>query len=110
MSKKRFTGILRIEECIVGGLPDPSRGRGIRAWIKLKDKQTLTVEELKAFIEDKVSSYEMPRKFEFRDKPLPKTMIGKLHAKILLLKKKQKCNHKQHNKKHGCEVEAIMLG
>lgn len=79
-----------VEECIVGGLPDPARGEIVKAWIKLKDKKTLTVEELKAFLEDKVSSYEMPRKFEFRTKPLPKTMIGKLSRKDVIAEEKAK--------------------
>ena len=37
------------------------------------------------FLEDKLSHVEMPRLVEFRDQPLPKTMIGKLSRKELLI-------------------------
>lgn len=73
-----------IEECIVAGLPDKQRGEIVKAWIKLKDGRELTVEDLKEFLKDKISPMEIPRRFEFRDQPLPKTMIGKLSRKDVL--------------------------
>ncbi len=73
-----------IEECIVAGLPDPQRGETVKAWIKPKTGQSLTAEEMKDFLKDKISPIEMPRQIEIRDKPLPKTMIGKLSRKDIL--------------------------
>lgn len=73
-----------VEECIVAGLPDKNRGEIVKAWIKLKDGRELTGEELKGFLEDKISKIEMPRRIEFRDEPLPKTMIGKLSRKDIV--------------------------
>lgn len=73
-----------IEECIVAGLPDTQRGEIVKAWIKLKDERELTEGDLRAFLEDKLSKMEMPRKIEFRDAPLPKTMIGKLSRKDIV--------------------------
>lgn len=70
-----------IEECIVAGLPDTNRGEIVKAWIKLKDGRELSREDLNAFLEDKLSSMERPKKVEFRDEPLPKTLIGKLSRK-----------------------------
>ena len=55
----------------------------MKAFVKLKDGQALTEEELKAFLEDKLGRHEMPRHVEFRD-ALPKTMIGKLSKKELV--------------------------
>jgi len=49
-----------------------------------KDGKKLTANELRDFLNDKISKIEMPRKFEFRDEPLPKTMIGKLSRKDVL--------------------------
>lgn len=73
-----------IEECIVAGLPDDRRGEIVKAWIKLKDGRELTVEDLKAFLKDKISPMEIPKRIEFRTDPLPKTMIGKLSKKDIL--------------------------
>jgi long-chain acyl-CoA synthetase len=73
-----------VEECVVAGVPDPYRGQAVKAWIKLGPGRQLARDELRAFLEDKISHVEMPRLVEFRDRPLPKTMIGKLSRKDLL--------------------------
>ncbi len=73
-----------IEECIVAGLPDKKRGEIVKAWIKLKDGRHVSVEDLKAFLDDKISPMEIPKRFEFRESPLPKTMIGKLSRKDIV--------------------------
>lgn len=72
-----------VAECIVLGVPDPYRGQTVKAYIKTRDGQPLTTEELKAFLADKLSPIEQPKLYEFRDE-LPKTMIGKLSRKALL--------------------------
>ena len=79
-----------VEECIVGGVPDEQRGEVPKAWVKLKPGHELTGPALKEFLKDKISPIEMPRSFEFRDKPLPKTMIGKLSRKDILAEEKEK--------------------
>jgi long-chain acyl-CoA synthetase len=70
-----------VAECIVAGLPDAERGERVKAWIHLKPGREITGEMLKGFLRDKLSPMEMPREFEFRDAPLPKTLIGKLSRK-----------------------------
>lgn len=73
-----------VEECVVAGIMDKERGEIPKAWIKLKDGRNLSEEDLRLFLEDKISRIEMPRRIEFRSQPLPKTMIGKLSKKDLL--------------------------
>jgi len=73
-----------VEECIVAGIPDQNRGEIVKAWIKLKDGRELTVEDLKVFLKDKISPMEIPKRVEFRDEELPKTLIGKLSRKDVL--------------------------
>jgi len=73
-----------VEECIVAGLPDKNRGEIVKAWIKLKDERELTAEDLKTFLKTHISPMEIPKRIEFRDQPLPKTMIGKLSRKDIL--------------------------
>ncbi len=70
-----------VEECIVAGLPDKQRGEIVKVWIKRKEGRELTAEDLKEFLSDKISRMEIPKLYEFRDEPLPKTMIGKLSRK-----------------------------
>jgi long-chain acyl-CoA synthetase len=78
-----------VEECVAGGLPDDSRGELVKVWVKLRKDKTLTLEELKTFLADKLAKYEMPRQFEVRSE-LPKTMIGKLSRKDLVNEDKKK--------------------
>jgi long-chain acyl-CoA synthetase len=73
-----------VEEVIVAGLPDAQRGEIVKAWIKCKEGRALNAEDLKKFLEDKISAMEIPKRVEFRDEPLPKTMIGKLSRKDIV--------------------------
>lgn len=77
-----------VEECVVAGIKDVDRGEVPKVWIKLKEGRSLTDTDLKEFLRDKISPIEMPRRIEFRDQPLPKTMIGKLSKKDLLAQEK----------------------
>jgi long-chain acyl-CoA synthetase len=78
-----------VEECIVAGLPDENRGEIVKVWIKLKAGTRLTEDELREFLANKISKMEIPKIVEFRDKPLPKTMIGKLSRKDVLAEEKK---------------------
>lgn len=81
-----------VEECVVAGVKDKERGEIPKAWIKLKEGRTLTDSDLKFFLQDKISPIEMPRRIEFREAPLPKTMIGKLSKKDLLTEEMESSN------------------
>ncbi len=70
-----------VEEAIVAGLPDRQRGEIVKAWIKCKEGRSLTAEDLKIFLGERLSPMEIPKRVEFRDSALPKTMIGKLSRK-----------------------------
>ncbi len=74
-----------VEECIVAGVPDDERGETVWAWVKPVAGQKLTEKELHAFIEGKLNPIEMPRKIIIRDQALPKTTVGKLSRKDLLI-------------------------
>lgn len=78
-----------VAEVTVVGIPDDYRGEAPKAFIRLKEDQTLDADDLKAFLKDKISPIEMPQEIEFRDE-LPKTMIGKLSKKELVAEEQQK--------------------
>ncbi len=71
-----------VEEVTVIGIADEYRGEAPKAFVKLKDGHTATIEDIFKFLEPKISKIEMPAEIEFRDE-LPKTMIGKLSKKEL---------------------------
>lgn len=79
-----------VAECIVAGLPDKERGERVKAWIYLKHRREMASEVMKGFLRDKLSPMEIPREFEFRDAPLPKTLIGKLSRKDVVAQEMQK--------------------
>lgn len=72
-----------VDETIVIAIPDEYRGQSPKAFVKLKEGESLTGEELKQFLKEHLSAIELPREYEFRNE-LPKTMVGKLSKKELV--------------------------
>jgi len=70
-------------EVTVIGVDDAHRQQTVKAFVRLKEGQSLTADELTTFLKDKLSPIEMPKQIEFRDE-LPKTIIGKLSKKELI--------------------------
>ena len=71
-------------EVTVIGIPDAYRGQSAKAFIVLKPAQpAFGIEDLKAFLGDKLAKYEMPTEMEIRE-TLPKTPVGKLSKKELV--------------------------
>ena len=69
-----------VEEVIVIGVPDEYRGEAAKAFIKLRaGTAPLDLDQLKAFLADKVGKHEMPKALELRDS-LPRSPVGKLLA------------------------------
>jgi len=79
-----------VAEVIVIGIPDSYRGEAAKAFIQLKSaRERFTLEELRAFLTDKLGRHELPAQLEFRD-ALPKTAVGKLSKKELIAEERQK--------------------
>jgi long-chain acyl-CoA synthetase len=73
-----------VAEVIVVGIPDAYRGESAKAFITLRHGTApFTIDELRAFLDDKLARYELPTAVEFRD-VLPKTAVGKLWKKPLV--------------------------
>ena len=67
-----------VEEVLVIGVPDAYRGEAAKAFVKLRaGAPAFTLEELCAFLGDKIGRPEMPAHLEFRPS-LPRTAVGKL--------------------------------
>jgi fatty-acyl-CoA synthase len=66
-----------ISDVQVIGVPDLKYGEELMAWIKLKDGQTVSPEEIKAFCKGKIAHYKIPRYIKFVDS-FPMTVTGKI--------------------------------
>ena len=69
------------EACAVG-LPHPTRGEQIKAFIVRKTGATVTEEEIMEYCRHKLAVYKLPTSVEFRDE-LPKSTVGKILRKEL---------------------------
>jgi long-chain acyl-CoA synthetase len=68
----------QVEEAAVIGIPDAYRGEAAKVFVKLKEGAPgFTLEELNAFLADKIGRHEMPAALEIRAS-LPRSPVGKL--------------------------------
>ena len=70
-------------ECAVVAAPSDKWGEVPAAIVVLKPGESLTSEELMAFLEQRLGKFKLPRIIEFSTEPLPKTGTGKIRKLIL---------------------------
>jgi fatty-acyl-CoA synthase len=59
------------------GVPDEKYGEELMAWIKPKEKETLTGAEVREFCNGRIARFKIPRYFKFVDS-FPMTISGKI--------------------------------
>jgi long-chain acyl-CoA synthetase len=67
----------KIAEVAVIGAPDPALGERVRACIILKDTCTMTEDEVKEYLQDKLAKYKLPEFVEFM-KSFPRNPTSKI--------------------------------
>jgi long-chain acyl-CoA synthetase len=67
----------KVKEAAVIGVPDERRGETVKAFIVLKDGESVTEEEIISFCRENMAPYKAPRIVEFRE-DLPKSLVGKI--------------------------------
>lgn len=72
----------KVEEACAIGIPHPSRGEQIKAFVVLRKGETATEKDIIDFCKTKLASYKLPTQVEFRDS-LPKSTVGKILRKDL---------------------------
>ncbi len=70
-----------VQEVGVAAIPHPDPQKvgqeALKAWVVVKQGQTVTDQELIAFASEKLARYEVPTRFAFVDE-LPRTIVGKI--------------------------------
>jgi fatty-acyl-CoA synthase len=68
----------KIQDVQVFGVADPKYGEELCAWIRLREGETMSVEEVRAFCEGQIAHQKIPRHVQFVDE-FPMTVTGKAH-------------------------------
>ena len=72
-----------VAEVGVAGIPDPQQVESVKAWVVLRDGQSLSEAELRVYCKEQLAGYKVPRQIEFRTS-LPKSMVGKVLRRELI--------------------------
>jgi fatty-acyl-CoA synthase len=72
----------KIESAQVVGLPDPKYGEELCAWIKLRNGESMTEEELKDYCHGRIAHYKVPQYVCFVSE-FPMTVTGKIQKYII---------------------------
>ena len=78
-----------VAEVCVAGVPDEFHGEAVMAWVVLRAGEQVTAGQLRAYCRQKLVSYKVPRRVEFRAS-LPKSMIGKVLRRELVKEQAQR--------------------
>jgi long-chain acyl-CoA synthetase len=79
----------KVKEAVTVGVPHPSRGEVIKAYIIVKPGEQCDKSEIIRWCRDRLANYKVPRMVEFRDE-LPKTMVGKMLRRVLRAEEEEK--------------------
>ena len=72
----------KVELVAVVGVPDEKAGEKVKAFIKFKEGQSATKEEINTFCKDNMAGYKRPKFIEFRNE-IPVSNIGKVLRRVL---------------------------
>ncbi len=67
----------KIAEVAVVGMPDSALGERVRACIVLKTPGSMTADEVRAYLQDKIAKYKIPERVDFIDR-FPRNPTGKV--------------------------------
>ena len=72
----------KIQDVQVIGVPDPRYGEELCAWVRLRDGESATAEEIRAFCQGQIAHYKVPRYVKFVD-GFPMTVTGKIQKFLM---------------------------
>jgi fatty-acyl-CoA synthase len=72
----------KVSDVQVIGVPDAKYGEELMAWVKLKEGQAATEEELTAYCRGQIATFKIPRYWKFVD-AFPMTVTGKIQKFLM---------------------------
>lgn len=72
----------KIQDVQVVGVPDARYGEELCAWIRLRDGERATEDEIRSFCQGQIAHYKIPRYIEFVDS-FPMTVTGKIQKYLM---------------------------
>ncbi len=72
----------KVDEVEVIGVPDPKYGEEVCAWIKLREGEHATAEEMRAFCRGQIAHFKIPKIIKFVD-AFPTTVTGKVQKYLM---------------------------
>jgi fatty-acyl-CoA synthase len=75
-------GHAKVQDVYVVGVPDNRYGEELCAWVRLRDGQTASVEEVKDFCRGQIAHYKIPRYVKFVE-DFPMTVTGKVQKFVI---------------------------
>jgi fatty-acyl-CoA synthase len=72
----------KISDVQVIGVPDAKYGEEIMAWVRLREGETASAEELREYCRDKIAHYKIPRYVKFVE-AFPTTVTGKVQKFLM---------------------------
>jgi fatty-acyl-CoA synthase len=72
----------KVQDVQVIGVPDEKYGEEIMAWVKLREGQAASVEEIRDYCRGKIAHYKIPRYVRFVD-AFPMTVTGKVQKFVM---------------------------
>jgi long-chain acyl-CoA synthetase len=71
-----------VADCAVFGIPDEEFGEVVHAVVQVHPGQTVTEDEVKVFLRDRIAGFSVPKRVDFRDE-LPREDSGKIFKRKL---------------------------
>ena len=72
----------KVQDVQVIGVPDAKYGEEIMAWVRLRDGEAATIEEIRDFCRGRIAHYKVPRYVKFVD-AFPMTVTGKVQKFLM---------------------------
>ena len=71
-----------VADCAVFGIPDAEFGEGLAAALQLREGQSISAEDVQAFLRARIANYKVPRVVTFHE-ALPREDSGKIFKRLL---------------------------
>lgn len=73
----------KVAEVAVAGVPDAAKGQVAKAWVVLREGQSLSLDELRQHCRGRLAPFKAPALLEVRE-DLPKSLVGKVLRRVLV--------------------------